>query len=101
LKPALAIILGSFLGLTLGLGLYTFVYDIKAAKDAGASDAELAEARQWQRRAQFKDERNSMWISWFRRSRWDFTLTSILSNHWRRPSTSAAKGSCHCARSSA
>jgi hypothetical protein len=40
-------------GLTLGLGLYTFVYDIKAAKDAGASDAELAEARQWQRRAQF------------------------------------------------
>ena len=53
MKPALAIILGSFLGLTLGLGLYTFVYDIKAAKDAGASDAELAEARQWQRRAQF------------------------------------------------
>lgn len=33
--------------------LIDLIHDIKAAKDAGASDAELAEARQWQRRAQF------------------------------------------------
>ena len=33
--------------------LMDLIHDIKAAKDAGVSDAELAEARRWQRRAQF------------------------------------------------
>ncbi len=33
--------------------LMDLIHDIKAAKDAGASDAELAEARNWQRNAQF------------------------------------------------
>lgn len=33
--------------------LMDLIHDIRAAKDAGASDAELSEARQWQRRAQF------------------------------------------------
>jgi nitrite reductase (cytochrome c-552) len=33
--------------------LVDLIHDIKTAKDAGATDAELAEARQWQRQAQF------------------------------------------------
>ena len=33
--------------------LMDLIHDIKTSKDAGATDAELAQARQWQRRAQF------------------------------------------------
>jgi nitrite reductase (cytochrome c-552) len=41
------------IGAAFGIGGYTFVYAKGAAKQAGASDAQLVPARDFQRRAQF------------------------------------------------